>query len=230
MRLVSKPFSKCISLLAPYLSSVALMGLCLLLLGDVREAFQACALHMLSACPSGRGSYSTRQVSVQAQGTLPSVKTSRDVIFSSSAYRNRKFPSCPFLLAENRQLRDRPERPGRTVAHTLPGKEGAVAVQAIFNLFLLLTGSRVSHCFLLSLCLCVSLQLLPATLRCVNYIWPGKSAAGSIFKPGLHFAGCCDAVHPTLRVSHGNAGCPAAARDTWLLSFWPAQCNPQGPG
>lgn len=64
----------------------------------VREAFQAYALHK-------RGSYSTGQVSVQAQGSLPSVKTNRAVIFSSSAYRNWKFSSCPFLLAENRQLR-----------------------------------------------------------------------------------------------------------------------------
>lgn len=44
-------------------------------------------------------------------------------------------------------------------------------------------------------------------MRCVNYIWPGKSAPGSIFKPGLSFAGCCDAVHLTWWVSHGNAGC-----------------------
>lgn len=93
------------------------------------------------------------------------------------------------------------------MAHTLLGQDRAVAAQAIFNLFLLHIGSRVSHCFLPSLCLCVSLQLLPAAMRCVNYIWPGNSAAGSIFKPGLCFAGCCDAVHPTLRVSHGNAGC-----------------------
>lgn len=71
----------CVPLLAPHLSSVALVGLCLLLLGDMREAFQTCALHM-------RGSYSTGQVSVQAQGRLSSVKTSRPVIFSSSAYRN----------------------------------------------------------------------------------------------------------------------------------------------
>lgn len=67
-----------VPLLAPHLSSVEL---CLLLLGDVREAFQACALHM-------RGSYSTGQVFVQAQGSLPSVETNRAVIFSSSAYRN----------------------------------------------------------------------------------------------------------------------------------------------
>lgn len=112
------------------------------------EAFQACALHM-------RGSYSTGQVSVQAQGSLPSVKTNRAVIFSSSAYRNWKFPSCPLLLAENRQLRDRPERPGRTSGPHTPGIGESCAAQAIFNLFLLHTGSRASHCFLPSLCLCV---------------------------------------------------------------------------
>lgn len=122
----------CVSLLEPHLSSVAPVGLCLLLLGDVREAFQACALHMPSACPSGKGSYSTGQVSVQAQRSLPTVKTNRAVIFSSSAYRNRKFPSCPFLLAENRQLRERPERPGRTSGPHTPRIGGSCCSPGYF--------------------------------------------------------------------------------------------------
>lgn len=79
-----------------------------------------CSPHALSL-PLRRGSYSTGQVSEQAQESLPSFKISRAIIFSSSAYRNQKFPSCPFLLAENRQLRDRLERPERTSGPHTPG-------------------------------------------------------------------------------------------------------------
>lgn len=46
----------------------------------------------------------------------PSTPRGRDpaVRFSLSAYRNQKLPSCPFLLAENRLLREGPVRAGRT--------------------------------------------------------------------------------------------------------------------
>lgn len=70
---------------------------------------------------------------------------------------------------------------GVPAAPAPPCWEGAVAARAIFNLFLLPAGSRVPPSFLPSLCPCLSLQLLPATVRCVNYIWPGKSAARQYF-------------------------------------------------
>lgn len=111
-RLVSNPLSKCRLCSSAGTSSQqrGTPGILPAAAGGCERGIPSCALHMPSVCPSGKEFYSTGQVSVQAQGSLPSFKISRAVIFSSSAYRNQKFLSCPFLLAENRQLRDRPER------------------------------------------------------------------------------------------------------------------------
>lgn len=113
MRLVSKPLPKR-RLRSPSGSMASHpSGLRLPLLGLSGEVSKAVLSLCPQAHPSGRGSRSASRVSVQASVSPPGAKTSRTVIFSP-AYRNRKLPSCPFLLAENRQLREGPVRAGRT--------------------------------------------------------------------------------------------------------------------
>jgi len=95
-------------------------GLRLLLPGVASEAMPGCDLPTPPARPLGRGSRSTGRVPVQASMSPHGVGTSRAVMFSPSAYRNRKLPSCPFLLAENRQRRAGPVRAGSTSSPRTP--------------------------------------------------------------------------------------------------------------
>lgn len=156
------------------------LGLHLLLLGVSSEAVPGCALPMPPALPLGWEPHSSSQVSVQASVSLPGVKTSRAAVFSPSAYKNKKLPFCPFLLAENRQLREGPARAGRTSGPRTSARRELLQPRLFLTCFYCTLAAVSPITFFL---LCVSLQLLPATVRCVNYIWPGKSATGSIFKP-----------------------------------------------
>lgn len=162
--------------MAPHPSGLHL----LLLLGVSSKAVPGCALPMPSAHPLGPGACSFSQVSLQASVSLPGVKTSRTVISSPSAYRNKKLPFCPLLLAENRQLREGPARAGRTSGPRTPARRELLQPRLFLTCFCCTLAAVSPVTFFL---LCVSLQLLPATVRCVNYIWSGKSATGSIFKP-----------------------------------------------
>lgn len=157
MRLVSKPLPKCRLCFSAGTQQHGTRGALPAAAGGCERGIpeHSCALHMPSACPSGRGSYSTSQVSVQAQGSLPSVKTSRAVIFSSSATGTKNFLPALSSWQKIGSWETGQRGQGGPVAHTLPGQEGAVAAQAIFNLVLLHTGSHLSLLSSFSVSLCV---------------------------------------------------------------------------
>lgn len=81
------------------------------------------------------------------------------------------------------------------------------------------------------LCVSVSLQRLPATVRCVNYIWPGKSAAGSIFKPSR--PPVCRLLWRSLSdfASFSWEGrVPGSSLRCLAVYFLPSTTQPSGPG
>lgn len=77
----------------------------------------------------------------------------------------------------------------------------------------------------------MSFQLLPATVRCVNYIWPGKSAAGGIFKPSR--PPVCRLLWRSLSdFASFSWECrvPGGSRRCWAVYFLPSTTQPLGPG